>query len=244
MLQLNQTGSAVENVLAMDQFLDAADGNPLFVGTISGVAQSQTALESVGINAVVSGYTGTQIFNTGGSGATPTELICDVIGGSSEWITFVPQGSGTLYLTTDGSSFDTVMAVFRRSPTNSSVLIQVGCDNNSGSNGLTSALTFPVAAGQTNYVEVDGVNGATGVLRLNYSLVTQTAFNFLGTTVQGLPHLQVIGHAGMHFTIQASTNLATWVPLLTTNSATATFDYFDTTAPAPSRRYYRALLLP
>jgi hypothetical protein len=243
-LQLNLTGSQVENVQAMDQFLDAADSNPLLIGAINGTPQGQITTQMVGINSVVSGYTGTQIFNTGGSGATPTETICGVIGGASEWITFVPQSSGSLYLTTDGSTFDTVMAVFHRSATNPAVLVQIGCDNNSGSNGLTSALTFTVAAGQTNYIDVDGVNGATGVLQLNYSLVTSAALKLLGRTAQGFPHLQVSGRAGMHFTIQASTNLATWVPLLTTNSATATFDYIDTAAPVPERRYYRALLLP
>jgi hypothetical protein len=216
----------------------------LLLGVFNGAAQGQVTSRLVGINAVVSGYTGTQIFNTGGSGATPTEVICGVIGGASEWLTFVPQSSGTLYLTTDGSTFDTVMAVFTRSPTNPAVLVPVACDNNSGSNHLTSAVTFPVAAGQTNYVDVDGVNGVTGVLQLNYSLVTSASLKFLGQTAQGAPHFQVLGHAGMHFTIQASTNLANWVPLLTTNSPTATFDYVDATVPAPAQRYYRALLLP
>jgi hypothetical protein len=105
-------------------------------------------------------------------------------------------------------------------------------------------MVFPVTAGVTNYVDVDGVGGATGTLQFNYSLVTSAAMKSLGLNTHGSPHLQVNGRAGMHFTIQASTNLVNWVPLLTTNSATASFDWSDPTAPVRPRRFYRALLLP
>ena len=192
----------------------------------------------------MSGYTGTQTFATGGSGSTPTETICGVIGGSSEWLTFVPQTSGTLNLNTDGSTYDTVMAVFRRNPTNPSLLQLITCDNNSGSNGKTSAFSYPVIAGQTNYIEVDGINGATGTLVLNYSLMNPAVLKSLGVTSQRAAHLQVNGLPSMHFTIQASTNLLNWVSLVTTNSASGTFDFIDTTASGSQRQFYRALMLP
>jgi hypothetical protein len=241
-LQINLTGTLGENVQAMDQFADAANGNPLVIGAITGGSSASQATSA----SVVSGYTGTQVFNTGGSGASPTELICGIIGGSSEWMTLVPQTSGTLYLNTYGSSFATVMAAFRRSATNPAVLVQVpgGCDVNSGTNGIASVIAFPVAAGQTNYLDVDGVGGAMGVLQLNYSLVSSAGLRFVGLTPQGAPHIQVVGHAGMNFTLQATTNFLNWVPLLTTTATNATFDYVDTSAPAFGRRYYRALLLP
>jgi uncharacterized protein affecting Mg2+/Co2+ transport len=238
-LQINQTADIAQQVQANDLFLDTADSNPLLVGVFNVELAS-----GLGAQTVVSGYSGTQIFNTGGAGTTPTETICGVIGGASEWISFVPQSSGTIFLNTDGSSYDTVMAVFRRSPTNAAVLQLITCDNNSGANHLTSAMVFPVTAGVTNYVDVDGVGGATGTLQFNYSLVTSAAMKSLGLNTHGSPHLQVNGRAGMHFTIQASTNLVNWVPLLTTNSATASFDWSDPTAPVRPRRFYRALLLP
>jgi hypothetical protein len=48
----------------------------------------------------------------------------------------------------------------------------------------------------------------------------------------------------MHFTIQASTNLVNWVPLVTTNAPGGLFDYIDTTSPGVPQRFYRALMLP
>jgi hypothetical protein len=244
-LQINQTADTVEQIKANDQFLDTADSFPLLIGVFS-----QDAVEgpggtiTPGPQTVVSGYSGTQIFNTGGAGATPTETICGVIGGASEWISFVPQSSGTMFLNTDGSSYDTVMAVFRRSPTNPAVLQQITCDNNSGANHLTSAMVFPVTAGVTNYVDVDGVGGATGTLQFNYSLVTSATLKSLGLNAHGSPHLQVNGRAGVHFTIQSSTNLVHWVPVLTTNSASGSFDFVDPASPVQPRKFYRALLLP
>lgn len=244
-LQINQTADIVEQVQANDQLLDTVDSNPLLVGVFSADAQDMPSGPGTPVaNTIVSGYSGTQIFNTAGAGATPTETICGVIGGASEWIAFVPQSSGTMYLNTDGSSYDTVMAVFKRSLTNSAVLVQLACDNNSGANHLTSAMSFPVTAGVTNYVDVDGVNGATGTLQFNYSLVTSATMKSLGLNTHGSPHLQVNGRPGMHFAIQASTDLRHWVSLLTTNSAAASFDYVDPAAPVQPRRFYRALLLP
>jgi len=244
-LQINQTADISQQVQANDLFLDTADTNPLLVGVfnadlVNGPPDPNLPSPQV----VVSGYSGTQIFNTGGAGTTPTETICGVIGGASEWISFVPQSSGTMFLNTDGSSYDTVMAVFRRSPTNAAVLQLITCDNNSGSNHLTSAMAFPVTAGVTNYVDVDGVGGVTGVLQFNYSLITSTTVKSLGLSAHGAPHLQITGRPGMRFTLQASRDLVNWVPVVTTNSASGTFDFEDPFVPVRPWKFYRALMLP
>src|SRR6185295_4994237 len=100
---------------------------------------------------------------------------------------------------TDGSSYDTVMAVFRRSPTNFAMLELLACDNNSGTDGKTSSLSLPVEAGKTNYLLLDGVNGVSGILQLNFSLATTTVIQSLGLTPQGAQHLQVLGRPDLHF---------------------------------------------
>jgi uncharacterized protein affecting Mg2+/Co2+ transport len=244
-LQINQTADVVEQVQANDLFLDSVDSNPLLIGVFSAsAADGPDGPPSPTPSTVVSGYSGTQIFNTGGAGTTPTETICGVIGGASEWISFVPQSSGTMFLNTDGSSYDTVMAVFRRSPTNAAVLQLIRCDNNSGSNHITSAMAFPVTAGVTNYVDVDGVGGATGILQFNYSLITSTTVKSLGLSVHGAPHLQIVGRPGMRFTLQASRDLVNWVPVVTTNSLSGTFDFEDPFVPVRPWKFYRALMLP
>jgi hypothetical protein len=241
-LQINTTGDGVEEVLAMDKLSDSDVGNALHIGVPPGgpVVAGRGLLAA----SIVRGFTGSQIFNTAGSFTGPTEIICGVVGGSSEWITFIADVSGTLFLNTDGSSYDTVMAVFRRSATNSSVLEQIVCDNNGGADGQDSAVALPVEAGKTNYVVVDGVNGATGILQLNYSLATTTVLKSVGVTAEGAQHLQVIGRTNLHFSIQRSTNMANWSTLITTNAPTGVFDFIDAGSTSSVRGFYRALLLP
>jgi len=198
----------------------------------------------VAANTVVRGYTGTHIFNTAGSGGEPGEQpVCGVVGGASQWITFVPLDTGLLHLNTAGSSYNTVMAVFRRSLANPAVLQLIDCDNNSGQDGRDSALSLPVDSGVTNFVMVDGVNGATGTLHLNYSLITTTLLTPLAPNGLGQPRFRLTGHPAMNFRIETSLDMAIWSTLFTTNSADAIFEFTDTN-PNPQRRFYRAVMLP
>ena len=139
---------------------------------------------------------------------------------------------------TDGSDYDTLLALFSINP-----VAVLSCDNNSGPNGKTSSLNYPLVSNNTYLIEVDGVNGAIGNLSLNYSLVTRPALKALSPT-QGMNHVQVIGHPAMHFTLQQSTNLLNWTSILTTNSPTTVFDYMDAGSAGVPGRFYRALMLP
>jgi hypothetical protein len=245
-LQINDTGDSSEGAQAFDKFSyvdffdDAlllgeptrqaqADGDP-------GVYDSKTT--------VVRGYSGSQIFNTVGAGSTPGEVVCGVSGGASEWLGIIAEADGNLFLNTDGSSYDTVMAAFRRSPTNPAVLLLINCDNNGGTNGRTSSMTVPVSSGTTNYILVDGVNGASGVLQLNYSLATSTILTVTGRTLAGANQIQVNGRNGLKFTLQASTDLVHWTPLVTTAISGSLFNYTDLGSIGQAQRFYRALILP
>ena len=53
--------------------------------------------------------------------------------------------------------------------------------------------------------------------------------------------LTVTARPNYVYDIQGSTNLASWVTLGTTNNTTGTFNFTDTTTPAPRQRYYRTL---
>jgi len=233
-LQINLTDATVEGILAFDKFEDAANAEPLRLGE---APASSNAVRGFAPASVVRGYTGTQVFNTAGSSTqTGEEPICNVIGGASQWISFLPDASGVLFLNTSGSSYETVMAVFVRSTTNAG-LSQVAC--NHGTNGQPSSLNVPVQIGKTNYIVIDGVNGATGVLQLNYSMGTPVTITMLAAT-----HFQVNTRPAQNFTIQRSTDLKHWSSILTTNSANGLFDFVDNTLPPDPNRYYRALLLP
>ncbi len=96
---------------------------------------------------------------TNSTGATNS---CGISGTRAKWSFFFATLNERVVLRTEGSDFDTILAVFTY---NGISLIQIACDDNSGPNG-TSRVEFDMVAGTTYYVAVDGVNGATGNVRL------------------------------------------------------------------------------
>ncbi len=244
-LQINQTGSQVQHVQVFDKFQDAVNTTNLLVlgNAVGGPTFFAPAALKGGpassAPTVVSGYTGSQVARvtnvTSEIGEVP---ICGVIGGSSVWIKFVALESGRLFLNTSNSSYDTILAVYTRVGTNS-VKQLLGCDNDSGP-GTTSALDVLVQAGVTNFVEIDGVSGATGILNLSYKLVTPVLS--LTRVTQGY-QLNVAGKTGSLFAVQTSSNFLNWSPLVTNRAATGIFNYMDTNTAIPLR-FYRVQLLP
>ncbi len=245
-LQINETGPNAQFVQAKDKFLDAANSAPLSLGNPSTLfsASADSGETSITAAAIVRSYTSTQVFSSaGGTTSEGERLLCYGVGGASEWFAVVTEEPGTLFVNTDGSSYDTVMAIYTYAPANAG-LIQLGCDNNSGKDGRDSALSVPVQARQTNFVVIDGFNGASGVASLHFSLVTPGSLKPNGFTAQNAFKLRLTGQPAMRFTIQASTNFVNWIPLLTNTSATGSFDYTDPKSTNALRRFYRALMLP
>ena len=56
--------------------------------------------------------------------------------------------------------------------------------------------------------------------------------------------LGISGDAGPDYTVQASTNLASWTNLFTTNSPVTPFFWLDPDAGSYTSRFYRVLLGP
>ena len=102
----------------------------------------------------------------------------------------------------------------------------------------------PVVAGQTNVVLVDGVNGASGVLQLNYSLLSSISLRSLGTTAQGAYQMQVLSRTNANFSLERSSNMLSWTSILTTNSPSGVYNHTDPQPPGSVRFFYRAKLLP
>ena len=245
-LQINETGPNAQFVQAKDKFLDAANSTPLSLGNPSTLfsASADSGETPITAAAIVRSYTSTQVFSSaGGTTSEGERLLCYGVGGASEWFAVVTEEAGTLYVDTDGSSYDTVMAVYTYAPANAGLAL-LGCDNNSGKDGKDSALSVPVQARQTNFVVIDGYNGASGVASLHFSLVAPASLKPNGFTAQKAFKLRLTGQPAMRFTIQASTNFVNWTPLLTNTSATGSFDYTDPKSTNAPRRFYRALMLP
>ncbi len=92
--------------------------------------------------------------------------IENVRGGSSIWFSWTPSTSQTVYLTTLGSDFPTLLAVY--TGTSIATMSQVAANTNIGHGILQSALTFSAVAGTTYMITVDGVSGAQGMIQLSF----------------------------------------------------------------------------
>jgi len=82
---------------------------------------------------------------------------------TSAWWRYTPASSGTVTITTQGSSFDTVLAVYRGSAVNA--LTEVA--SNDDYSGLQSRVSFAATAGTQYQIAVAGYGGASGSIQLN-----------------------------------------------------------------------------
>lgn len=94
-----------------------------------------------------------------------------VPGGKSVWFTWRATYSGTVVIDTEGSDFDTVLAVYTNrlqsqitSPTN---LVEVAANNDDKPIAPLSRVKFAAFAHTTYYIAVDGKDGFAGNIRLN-----------------------------------------------------------------------------
>ena len=85
-------------------------------------------------------------------------------GGKSVWWKWTATKSGLLTIDTEGTTFDTVLAVYTGNQV--SQLTENASDDDSGT-ALLSSLTLPTTAGTTYFIAVDGYNGDSGSLQLN-----------------------------------------------------------------------------
>jgi hypothetical protein len=88
------------------------------------------------------------------------------VGGASLWYQWQAPASGSVSFTTAGSGFDTLLAVYTGGAVNG--LTTVGSNDDVGTFDQTSIVTFNAVANTTYRIAVDGFNGATGNVELNW----------------------------------------------------------------------------
>jgi len=236
------------HVFAFDKFADAIVrplGNPNGFVAMETAFEGDLQAETAAPPTPVLGYTGTQIFSTYGGATEEGEMShCGILGGASECFAFLAPANGTLYLNTDGSNFDTVLAVYTGSPPPLSGLTPIACDNNSGGNGLTSSLSMNAAASIIYYIAVDGVNGVTGTAYLNYRLLIPMTLTRVSKPNANTMRFRVNSTPSYPVTVQRTGTFLNWLNLLTTNSTTNGIFVFQDTNATPLKRFYRAVQTP
>ena len=158
-IQINVTdGDTDAGVAALDKFAGISEDK----GDVKGKG-------TVTSSAISRGYTTTQIFSTVGATKDPGEPNhCGVVGGASEWFAYQAQANGTLHINTDGSSYNTVLAVYTGSGFDYASLTCVASNNVAGNGG--DRVRFGATSGTIYYIAVDGVGGASGTVKLNVNL--------------------------------------------------------------------------
>jgi thiol-disulfide isomerase/thioredoxin len=118
-------------------------------------------------NAIV--LTGTTNFTTGSNaGATFEEdepFDVNSPGGKSVWWKWQAPFTGTVLISTEGSSFDTLLLVYAGHSFSDLQLVAEN-DDAGGFGVVTSSLIFRAFAGETFHISVDGFEGATGAVQL------------------------------------------------------------------------------
>jgi hypothetical protein len=111
-------------------------------------------------------------------------------GGKSVWWAFNPSVDGVLTLSTEGSSFDTIMAVYTGATVSSLTPVGSSDDAFLGAPGGFSLLNQAVHANVIYYIAVDGYGGASGLAVLSYSFVPAKLVH-VTTTASGSGTLQL-----------------------------------------------------
>jgi hypothetical protein len=127
----------------------------------------------------------------------------------SVWWTWTSPSTGTCTLSTSGSAFDTVLAVYQG--TSIGALSAVASNDNSASGGTTSSVSFPVSVGAVYKIAVDGKGGASGSVALRASVtvpgpandafasavsLSGTTFTVSGSNVGATSEVSEPRHAG------------------------------------------------
>jgi hypothetical protein len=97
-------------------------------------------------------------------------------GGKSVWWKWTAAASGTAAFDTHGSGFDTLLAVYTGGSV--STLVAVASNDNDGTAGNTSGLSFTATAGTTYLIAVDGKSAASGSVSLAWALLQAQTISF------------------------------------------------------------------
>jgi hypothetical protein len=240
-LQINSTGGQVVKTFARDKLGDVLVAPRALLQ--QAISRDRRAARRHFVS-IPQGSTGLQIFNTFGATKEPGETNhCGVPGGASYWFAIRADSDGLLTVSTEGSEFNTVLAVYTW-PSILEPKMEVGCDDNSGRDGEDSILRFNARAGTIYYVAVDGVNGATGTVRLSYALDEALLSFKPERRLQGFGS-QIGGTPGRKYRVEATTDFTRWFTLLTTNLTNgASFSFTDTNTARYPHRFYRAVPVP
>jgi hypothetical protein len=142
---------------------------------------------------------------------------CTVAANHPMWLLYHSPRQETLRVSTEGSDFDTVLAVCSWDGDPGHPPVELApCDNNGGQDGRTSRLRFPFEARKDYYLVVDGVGGATGTVRIEIG--DSLLRNYRSDAGTGAFRFEMVGPTWATNTLRSAPNpgapWSTWTLLL------------------------------
>jgi hypothetical protein len=186
---------------------------------------------------LISGVTGsTNGYNIGASKESGEPAHAFDVGGHSIWYQWTAPADGPVEFNTDGSSFDTTLAVYTGTVMTNLVLIASNDDEAPGVH--TSRLSFSASSGTTYQIAIDGYAGATGTTFLNWNMVSVLSI----APTSGGVQVNFSGVNGQRYGVLMSTDFISWSTQATRTMSGGTQQYLDdNTGPI---RVYRTVLVP
>ena len=164
-------------------------------------------------------------------------------GDTSVWWIWAAPIAGNVRISTEESTFDTLLAVYRGSNLTNLAEVASGDDIDPAGGLLTSAVNFDSPAGETYRIAVDGFDGASGEILLRIDIANVSLGN-PRRLPDGTFQFTLDSPAGRTCQIDASAELTTWTAITTLLNTNGTVVVTDPAATNLAARFYRGVLKP
>jgi hypothetical protein len=163
-------------------------------------------------------------------------------GGKSVWWSWTAPANGQFIVSTAGSDFDTLLAIYTGSVVSS--LASIAASDDAQSQTRSAAVALNAVSGTTYQIAVDGYNGDSGNVRLLIRPATPLAFAQPTKSAGGPFQAVFAAEPGIRYLVQASTNLSNWITVATVVGQDGVLNFFDAQATNAAVRFYRAFREP
>jgi len=171
------TSSTTFTATSGTEYFIAVDGKSSATGTVSlSVSFTPTSAppnDAFASATTISGYSARALgYNISASKETGEPNHGSDAGGKSVWWTWTAPAAGSVYVTTSGTAFDTLLGVYTGTAVSSLTTIASNDDPTdlSSTYNDSSAATFTATSGTTYYIAVDGYSAQTGAIILTLNL--------------------------------------------------------------------------
>ncbi len=177
--------------------------------------------------------------NVGATREAGEPLHCGNVGGSSVWFLWRAPYSGRFIVSTVGSDFDTLLAIYKGSSL--SGLNSVASNDDAQMNVRASWLTINAINNEEYYIAVDGFNGASGNIVLTIKSDVSSPIAHWRYDLNIGFNAILNGDIGLNYTVQATTNFVNWISVTNIFNSTGQIRFNDNDK-TNSFKFYRVIL--